>query len=218
MNYKIFILLLFLCFLFLGCSETKNKKLKESKIEAVKIGKQIWMKNNLDVGHYRNGDSIPEVKDQEKWLNTETGAWCYYKNDTKNGKIYGKLYNWYAVNDPRGLAPEGWHIPTEDEWIELETFLDGRMANEGKIKEIGTEHRSSPNIEAINSSGFFTLQGGYRSYEGTFSAIKSYGLWWSSSEFDIGQAFNRSSMFSTNTLYRGPEAKWCGFSVRCIKN
>ena len=84
-------------------------------IETVVIGNQEWMKKNLDVSMYRNGDLIPEVKDKQEWINLTTGAWCYYNNDSQNGKLYGKLYNWYAVNDSRGLAPEGFHVPTIDE-------------------------------------------------------------------------------------------------------
>jgi uncharacterized protein (TIGR02145 family) len=84
----------------------------------VTIGTQVWMTKNLDVDRYRNGDIIPEVKDSIAWANLKTGAWCYYNNDPELGKIYGKLYNWYAVNDPRGLAPAGYHIPTDAEWTE----------------------------------------------------------------------------------------------------
>jgi hypothetical protein len=90
-------------------------------IETVLIGNQEWTTKNLNVSKYRNGDIIPEVKDPKKWANLKTGAWCYYNNKPENGKIYGKLYNWYAVNDPRGLAPEGFHVPSKVE-IEKKYF------------------------------------------------------------------------------------------------
>ena len=81
------------------------------------------MLKNLDVSKYRNGDDIPQVTDATTWANLTTGAWCYYENNTANGTVYGKLYNWFAVNDPRGLAPSGWHIPSQAEWVTLQNCL-----------------------------------------------------------------------------------------------
>jgi len=92
-------------------------------IKGVAIGTQVWMSTNLNVSTYRNGDVIPQVQDKDAWANLTTGAWCYYENDAKNGVKYGKLYNWFAVNDARGLAPAGWHIPTDGEWTVLENSL-----------------------------------------------------------------------------------------------
>ena len=89
----------------------------------VKIGKQTWMLQNLNVKKYRNGDIIPQVQDAKAWSNLTTGAWCYYDNQTANGTIYGKFYNGYEVNDVRGLAPKGYHIPRQEEWIKLEQYL-----------------------------------------------------------------------------------------------
>jgi uncharacterized protein (TIGR02145 family) len=94
--------------------------------QTVQIGTQVWMTKNLDLSTFRNGDPIPEAKTEEEW--TKAGenhqpAWCYYDKDVTNGAKYGKLYNWYAVNDARGLAPVGYHIPTDDEWMDLEDFL-----------------------------------------------------------------------------------------------
>lgn len=126
----------------------------------VKIGNQVWMAENLNTSHYLNGDSIPQVQDKAEWVALTTGAWCYYQNDAENGKTYGKLYNWYAVNDPRGLAPEGWHIPTDAEWIALIDYLGGTNVAGGKMKQIGTVHWISPNLGATNESGFSALPGG----------------------------------------------------------
>jgi uncharacterized protein (TIGR02145 family) len=98
----------------------------ETVYPSVKIGTQTWMTENLNVTHFRNGDSIPEAKTDEEWKTASDNkqpAWCYYNNDTANGKKYGKLYNWYAVNDLRGLAPVGWHISSDDEWTEVALFL-----------------------------------------------------------------------------------------------
>jgi len=117
------------------------------------------MCKNLDVDHYRNGDPIPEVQDSAQWVNLKTGAWCYYNNSDSLGKIYGKFYNWYAVNDPRRLAPIGYHVPSDAEWTVLSTFLGGNKGSGGKMKETDTTHWSSPNKGATNSSGFTALPG-----------------------------------------------------------
>ena len=106
------------------------------KAQEIKIGSQTWISKNLDVSSYRNGEPITEVQDKEAWAILTTGAWCYYENKTANGTKYGKLYNWYAVNDPRGLAPNGYHIPTDAEWTTLSTYLDldGGFAAGKKMK------------------------------------------------------------------------------------
>ena len=124
---------------------------------------QTWMLKNLDVDRYRNGDPIPKVTDPSIWTSLTTGAYCYYNNDSATyAATYGKLYNWYAVHDPRGLAPEGWHIPSDAEWATLETCLGGSSVAGGKMKETGTTHWTAPNTDATNSSGFAGLPGGFR--------------------------------------------------------
>ena len=95
---------------------------KEEEIQTINIDKQVWMKENLTLDRFRNGDLIPEVKTSKEWEKAGDNlepAWCYYDNDSINGEKYGKLYNWFALNDPRGLAPEGWHIPSDEEWTKL---------------------------------------------------------------------------------------------------
>jgi uncharacterized protein (TIGR02145 family) len=188
--------------------------------QTVTISKQVWTKTNLDVSHYRNGDVIPQVTDPTEWVNLTTGAWCYYNNDTANGNTYGKLYNWYAVNDSRGLAPKGWHVSTDNEWTTLENFLKGAVA--GKMKETGTTHWASPNIDANNSSGFTGLPGGLRyNYQGSsvFRAIGNYGYWWTSSEHNETVAFPRYLGQYLATNYSQNEGdKHNGFSIRCLKD
>lgn len=107
-------------------SNATNQVTQTGSFKSVKIGTQIWMTENLNVSTFRNGEPIPEAKTDEEWKAAGTQgkpAWCYYDNDSKNGAKYGKLYNWYAVNDPRGLAPEGWHVPNDEEWETLENYL-----------------------------------------------------------------------------------------------
>jgi uncharacterized protein (TIGR02145 family) len=187
-------------------------------IEPVVIGDQTWSLYNLDVTKYRNGDTIPQVTDQTEWNNLTTGAWCYFNNDSANGTIYGKLYNWYAVNDPRGLAPTGWHIPTQTEWNTLRTYLGGSTVAGGPLKEVGTTYWNSPNTGATNTSGFTALGGGTRL--GSFIGLKGNALFWTSTEFNVLNALT-VQLNSFNTLASLPTtgtAKYRGSSVRLIKD
>lgn len=198
--------------------------------KTVKIGSQIWMAENLNVSCYKNGDRIPQVKDPQKWSGLTEGAWCYYQNNTNNEKVYGKLYNWYAVNDPRGLAPDGWHVPSDFEWQKLEKYL-GMGSEEvkkdnwrgnigGLLKESGTKHWKEPNEGASNKSGFTALAANVRFANGLFEAKGEFGYFWSSS----GSKDDDISAWARVLYYVGAEIArmecdvWCGFSVRCIKD
>jgi uncharacterized protein (TIGR02145 family) len=194
-------------------------------LPTIVIGTQQWMRENLDVLTYRNGDIIPQVTDSTAWANLTTGAWCYYNNDPLNGAIYGKLYNWYAVNDPRGLAPQGWHIPTDAEWTTLGTLLgvtDGLGYNwvdaGGKMKTPGTTRWTTPNTSATNESGFAALPGGYRYYFGPFYKVNEHSLWWSATEIDSERASQRSIAYNNSTLWNFWNDKKYGYSVRCIRD
>jgi uncharacterized protein (TIGR02145 family) len=191
----------------------------------VQIGTQIWMTKNLNVSRYRNGDPIPQVTDQTQWENLTTGAWCYYNNDPTNGPIYGKLYNWYAVNDPRGLAPNSWHVPCDEEWTILINFLGGEGEAGGKMKATGilkggTGLWISPNFEGTNSSGFSGLPGGNRYYVPlSFFSSNIAGYWWSSSEYDgFLYAWSRYVDSYNSIVFRDFYSNSIGCSVRCVKN
>ncbi len=187
---------------------------------SVTICCQSWMIKNLDVTTYRNGDPIPKVTSNSAWATLTTGAYCYYNNDsTTYSATYGKLYNWYAVNDPRGLAPEGWHIPTDFEWTTLGNCLGGDTIAGGLMKEIGTTHFESPNEGATNLCGFTGLPGGLRSDNGPFGAVGYDGLWWSSTpESGTNDAWNIVLSYSSYYLYRVYYYKRFGFSVRCLRD
>ncbi|MBK7310949.1 MAG: hypothetical protein IPI93_09195 [Sphingobacteriaceae bacterium] len=185
----------------------------------IQIGTQTWMMENLRVTKYRDGSLIPNTTSITPWSNITTGTWCYYNDNSQNNADYGKLYNWYAVNDSRGLAPANWHIPTYTEWTTLENYLGGNNLAGGKLKETGTSHWNSPNTGATNSCSFSALPGGLKQSSGGCSYQKDFGFWWST--FDIGNnnayAFqlDKSNGYSDKS-YQAP--KVIGLSVRCIKD
>jgi uncharacterized protein (TIGR02145 family) len=186
-----------------------------TNLNEVTIGTQVWMTKNLDVSTFRNGDLIPEVKTNEEWKaagENKQPACCYYQNDPANGENYGKLYNWYAVNDPRGLAPEGWHVPSGDEWTKLTDFLGGESKAGSKMKsETGWRKEYSSGSQSTNSSSFNGLPGGSRSNDGPFYGIGSMGFWWSSPKRA------RSLSFKNGVVGRA-SALEVGFSVRCLRD
>jgi uncharacterized protein (TIGR02145 family) len=142
-----------------------NETSKE--IQSIKIGNQVWSKNNFDMNTYQNGDLIPHVEDNNEWKKLSTGAWCFYENNVDNTFKYGKLYNWYTINDPRGFAPIGWRIPTDNDWLQLINYLGGKELAGKRLREI---------------EGFYDIAGGYRQMDGGFSGINQSGNFWSSSE------------------------------------
>ncbi|MBZ5856947.1 fibrobacter succinogenes major paralogous domain-containing protein [Flavihumibacter profundi] len=196
-----------------------NKDIDGNVYDTISIGSQLWMKENLKTTRYRNGDVIPEVTDPTAWVGLTTGAWCWYNNDSAAyASTYGKLYNWYAVHDPRGLAPTGWHVPSDVEWTSLSTGLGGDPVAGGKMKETGTTHWLTPNDGATNSSGFTGLPGGTRVDDGSFGSVVNYGYWWSSSEGSPADAWFRLLGYYDGYLYKSQFNKRFGMSVRCIRD
>jgi uncharacterized protein (TIGR02145 family) len=199
-------------------------------LPTVKICDQTWTLYNLDVTKYRNGDDIPQAATDADWLDKGAngiGAWCYPNNDPANGPIYGKLYNWYAVNDTAhgGLAPVGYHVPSDAEWTTLtNNCLGGESVAGGKMKSTGTVEAGtglwySPNTGATNSSGFTGIPAGNRSSVGAFlTAFRGGGAWWSSSEYNEFQAFWRYMIYNTDNVTSFNANKRNGLSVRLIKD
>src|SRR4051812_26437633 len=209
----LFLNTIFLLFSTIAQSQVTAQDGKAYK--SVKIGNQTWMAENLNVSTYRNGDTIPQVQDPKAWSSLTTGAWCYYGGKAETGARYGKLYNWYAITDPRGLAPEGWHIPTDSEWVILTNFLGGKIESSTKIKSI---RGWSQGGNGSNESGFNALPGGTRSINETFSFVGDYGYWWTSSSFDGYSAWNRFLAYNNNYIGRSTGWEQFGNSVRCIKD
>jgi uncharacterized protein (TIGR02145 family) len=194
----------------------------ESASDEVTIGKQVWMSGNLNVDKFRNGDPIPEAKTDEEWEKAgknKQPAWCYYNNNPDNGDRCGKLYNWFAVSDPRGLAPEGWKIPSDEDWTRLTDFLGGESVAGKKMKS--TEfwvNKDGESGNGTNESGFSGLPGGTRYSYGTFVSIGKYGSWWSSTEDGAFFAWFRFLGYYNGDVYRFRVNKTSGFSVRCLRD
>jgi uncharacterized protein (TIGR02145 family) len=187
--------------------------------QEIKIGSQTCSIKNLTVTTYRNGDVIPQVTDSAEWVGLSTGAWCYYNNDPSNESKYGKLYNWFAVNDSRGLAPHGWHVPADKEWRNLSAELGGKGV-EGKKMKSNNGWRcfnSDNNCNGSNESGFSALPGGLRQTKGQFNFISTLGNWWSITEFN--EHFSRACQLAdSDTLNITAMNKHMALSVRCVKD
>lgn len=188
--------------------------------KTVTIGNQEWMAENLNVGHYRNGDPILSLKEkyESSASASDTGSWCYYDNDSKNENPYGRLYEWYAVNDARGLAPEGWHIPSDAEWTQLINFLGGYKVAGGKLKS--TILWQSPNSGATNESDFTAIPGGFLTYRLQFLSKDQSCLFWSSTKsknYDL-HAWSIDLDYDKSVVNRNESFKTEGQSVRCIKD
>ena len=195
----------------------------------VTIGTQVWMKENLKVSKYRNGDPIPTNLNDSQWSTSSSGAYSIYNNNTANNATYGKLYNWYAVVDSRGLCPAGWHVPTDDEWKTLESYLGVPISEldlilgRGAASNVGGNLKStallwtSPNTGASNLTGFSGLPGGARSSAGFISGLNIEGSWWSKTGA-VNNAYSRTLRNSENTIVRGYNTRSYGFSVRCLKD
>ncbi|MDB5228776.1 MAG: hypothetical protein JWN78_2969 [Bacteroidota bacterium] len=197
--------------------DTPSKKNDETKYNPVIIGSQIWMRDNLDLSTFQNGDRIPEVNDDVTWVTNgiiQKPASCYSESMTYfNG--YGKLYNWYAANDARGICPEGWSVPDNKDWEQLINYLGGEKEAFSKLGDSKAWTKGTFN----NSSGFTALPAGVRneSNDGKFSAKGYATMWWSStpSDDEYGSAFHLNGYYTS--FVRGDKYKRNGYSIRCIK-
>ena len=191
-------------------------------IPSVLIYNQEWSSVNLNVSTYRDGARILQATTEAEWVsygNDKIGAWRHLDDNPANDAIYGKLYNWFAVNDYRGLAPAGYHIPTDDEWAILINNLGGDGLAGGKMKSTSTLWQQ-PNAGVTNSSGFSALPGGYIYSYGYFFPSRLNSSWWSSTDWSITNAYNVELRWSDDNVYRyylGYDKKY-GFSVRLIKD
>ena len=202
-----------------GWEKAANKitDIDGNQYDVIKIGNQIWMKENLKVSKYRNGESIPTGLDDNAWYYTKKGAYAIHLNNNANNSIYGKEYNWYAVSDSRGLCPSGWHIPSDSEWTTLTNYLGGESVAGGKMKSTGTTLWSSPNTEATNESSFSVLPGGCR--DGImFTDGGDMAYFWSDTENGKSHAWIRTLFYFDGSVERYGDGKSVGASVRCLRD
>jgi len=227
--FRIFLTVVVSSVLMMSCNKKKDDSgegTEQPKKATVTIGSQIWATQNLAITTFRNGDDVPEAKTEEEWRKAEKEkkpAWCYYNNDAENGEKYGKLYNWYAVNDSRGLAPKGYHIPSAAEWESLVTHLGGN-SKDGKVTDVAGKKLKSKTgwLEGgngTNESGFLGVPGGARHDFGSFDDLGYSAVWWTSDQQEVAIGLNSVVWYSDNHSSadntNGPGA---GLSVRCIKD
>ncbi|HMO33105.1 MAG TPA: fibrobacter succinogenes major paralogous domain-containing protein [Lacibacter sp.] len=223
------LLTLFIAIITLTAFQQQKKESQpDNPIGELVIGNQTWMQENLNVERFRNGDTIPEARTIQDWRlagRERKPAWCYYNNDPANGAKYGKLYNYFAVADPRGLAPEGWRVPSQDDWFVLMNFLGGKKARRTAGNELKSTSGWLKGGNGTNSTGFNARPGGWRDgvsfiiYKQGFLGEGHMGYWWATDYFKrtlTGLAISLSK--ADGRIFRDYEAELnCGFSVRCIK-
>jgi uncharacterized protein (TIGR02145 family) len=186
---------------------------------SVTIGKQVWMLENLGVTHYLDGTAIPFVSDNDEWSNLTTGAYCYPAIDSSShNESYGVLYNFHAVNDSRGICPEGWHVPSATEWRCLIDYLGGIEVAGGKMKENRSGLWKILVTGTTNESGFSAFPAGGRGRFGSASDEGYYATWWSSTSHNSAYAWHWGLHPDKNSIRSNPGHKSSGFSVRCIKD
>ncbi len=187
----------------------------------VVIGDQEWMRENLRVSKYNDGTTIRHVQDKSEWAKLKSGAWCYHIDD--NGEVYGKLYNWYAVNEKKGICPKGWHVPTDKEWNIMINKFDGIHKAGGKLKSTATTpdihpRWINPNANATNESDFSAVPGGIRTHAGEFKYLGSFGAYWTSCETYGENAWKYGMSYNDTKIYRHRRDKNYGYSVRCVRS
>jgi uncharacterized protein (TIGR02145 family) len=205
-------------FTFIACTDGDGNNYPVIQIGTGKGSPLIWMAENLKTTKFKNGTTIiPNVPGSDEWGALSTPAYCWNNNVAGYKDTYGALYNWYAVSTGN-LCPSGWHVPSDAEWTSYTEFLGDESVAGGKLKETGTAHWVSPNVEASNETGFTALPGGYRDSNGGFNYIGYYSKLWSGTEGGATFSWSRYISNSNSNLTRTTFDKKAGLSVRCIKD
>ena len=218
--------------IILGVTQNTINDIDGNVYETIQIGEQLWMAENLKVTHYNNGDEIPTGYSASEWAAIWDDAYAVYDDDPSNAEIYGNLYNYYTVDDSRGICPENYHIPTDDEWYALLEYLGGAPSGAGenwliaggKMKDVGTIENGdglwhTPNEGATNESGFTAIPAGFRLYDGQYYERGYYSIYWSSTaEYYSDAFFMWYLLHDDSKLFRGLFDSQTGLSVRCLKD
>ena len=208
---------------FYSCEKEVSSNLLDidgNEYKTITIGKQVWMAENLKVTHFRDGTAITNVTDNAAWAALTTEAYCIYKNKTSNEYLSATLYNWYAVTNEHNLAPEGWHVPTDTEWTELETYL----SNNGHNGTEGTALKSTTdwgfNTDGTDDYGFTAVAGGRRTSSGGYDYRSTSGFFWSPPEYGSYGAWYRYRKLDKHSsdIHRGAGSKRSGFAVRLLRD
>lgn len=190
-----------------------------NKYRTIQIGTQTWMAENLNAVSFNDGTPVSFIREASAWQSLTTPGYCWYNYDSIS---YGGLYNWHVINSTanggKKVCPDGWHIPSDNEWETLMTYLGGNENAGGKLKEPGSLHWYSASPSVTNETGFTAIPAGYRNYAGSFNGIKRYGYWWTSSEFSSSDAYCRNMNYGYNSVERTSSNKKSGLSVRCVKD
>ena len=222
--YKFYCIAFLVTFtLFLSCSNSMSSPdgiisgevsdIDGNIYKTEKIGKQWWMTENLKVTRFSNGDSIRIISNNNEWSKLRSAGYCNYGDDTSNVAVFGRLYNWYAVNDNRNLAPEGWHVASDEDWQQLEMYFG---MPHSQADSIG--FRGSDEAAKLKESAFAVIPSGFREPDGDFAQIGTFAYWWSSTEFCTLNAWLRGMSINYGKISRNFDSKIQGFSVRCVKD
>ena len=210
-------------FTFTECKDGEN-----NYYPVVQINTQLWMAENLKTTKYNDGTAIPNVTDPSTWQVTTSGGYCDYNNTPSNSTAYGRLYNWFALdnnaatkvasNGGKNVCPTGWHVPIDGEWSTLTTYLGGESVAGGKLKEVNIANWFTPNTGGTNETGFTALPCGNRLDNGTYHDVGYFGYWWSTTEYNATAAWYRIMSYNLTAVFRSNYPKQAGFSIRCLKD
>ncbi len=196
-----------------SCSNSSFIDGSGNSYSTVTIGNKCWFSTNLKTKKFNNGDSIMYVVSGTQWQNSSVGSFCFYNNDSALGSVYGFLYNFATITDPRAICPIGSHVANDSDWIDLNSVIN---SNGGVLKEIGTTNWASPNIAASDLYNFSALGSGFRTYTGVFANLSLQGRWWCSDDSTFNTAFNYYIKNNDSLLIKDYDLKTSGFSIRCV--
>ncbi len=210
-----------LALMFVGFNTNAQVTMKDGDGKVygtILTGSTYWIDQNLSTSKYANGDAIANVDDNTAWSLLTTGAWSFYDKSSGNGSTYGKLYNWYAVDDSRGVCPTGWRVPTNTDWNNLGKTLGGDSLAGGKLKQTGTTFWSAPNTAATNQIGFNAMPSGYRGNGGAYGSLTGNAYFWVRESYNGTDAVGRNILYNSKALVTEHNNKLNGFAIRCVKD